>query len=474
MNNFEAIIGIEIHVELKTKTKMFSPAKIDFDAEPNTTAHQIDLGYPGTLPLPNKNAVKYAVALAKALKMQIDTELHFDRKHYFYPDLPKGFQITQYRRPIGKNGELEIILKTGTKSIVKIERIQLEEDTARQHHEEEKTKLDYNRSGVPLIEIVTYPVITSAEEAAEYVEMIRKTVLFLGISNAKLEQGSLRADINISLRPKGSLLLGTKVEIKNINSINNIRKAVEYEIREQKLCLLTGKKITQATKRFDDNNNQTKLMREKTDGVEYRYFEEPNIPIIKLSEEFINSVKLPELPLQRRKRYLDLRLQEIYVNSLVNDLKLSEFFDSIEYHDKEKLSKIFFSEVVSLANLRSVPAYELGIKASDIAKSLELLEEEIISGKSIKKLIPLLVDFKGDINKLLEKNNLKQIVDARKIRNIILNIINKNEKLVSEYPNRPERVLKFILGTVMKESLGQVSPTISDTISKEILDEKFR
>lgn len=474
MNNiFEVIIGIEIHVELSTKTKMFSAAPIDFNAAPNTTANQIDMAYPGTLPMVNKQAVKSGVALAKALKMKIDDELHFDRKNYFYTDLPKGYQITQFYRPIGKDGQVEIFLPDKTTKFVDIERIHLEEDTARQHHLDEITELDYNRAGVPLIEIVTYPVIRSADEAVAYVDAIRKTVLSLGISNAKLEQGSLRADINISLRPKGYDKFGTKVEIKNLNSLNNIKKAIEFEIQLQTKKILKNEKILQETKRFDDTTNSTVTMRVKTGEVDYKYFAEPNIPFIKLSNEFIESVKLPELPNERFYRYKKENIQEMYIQILNNDLDLVKFFDSIEYKDHEKLSKIFFAEVVSLANAKNTNAYDLGIKPEDIATALELLDDGIISGKSIKKLIPLLINRDEDFEILLEKHNLKQITDKNVITEMINNIINNNEKLIAEYPERPERVLKMLLGNVMKQSGGQASPVIADEVAKEILKRKF-
>ncbi|MFV8418047.1 Asp-tRNA(Asn)/Glu-tRNA(Gln) amidotransferase subunit GatB [Mycoplasma sp. VS299A] len=470
MDNFEVIIGIEIHVELKTKTKMFSPAGIDFNAIPNSKANQIDLAYPGTLPQVNKQAVKYGVALAKALNMEIDDELHFDRKNYFYPDLPKGYQITQFFRPIGKNGSLVIPTSFGSKTI-KIERIHLEEDTARQHHDESGTKLDYNRAGIPLIEIVTYPVIRTAEEAANYVDMIKKTVLALEISEGKLEQGSLRADINISLRPYGVEKFGTKVEIKNMNSTSNIKKAIEYEIKLQREKLLRGEVILQQTKRFDDTNNQTVVMRTKTGTTDYKYFADPNIPIIKLSKQFIDSVKINELPNEKLARYTSYGIQNIYIQSLIDDYDLSKYFDSIPYEDKDKLSKVFFAEVVSLANSMSKHTTELAIDSKLLSQALELLQDEVISGKSLKKLIPLLVNYKGQLEPLLVQHNLKQITDPIIIKNHIVQIIDKNKEMLAEYNTRPERVIKFILGALMKETGGQVSPVLSNEIVVELLNE---
>ncbi|MEA4191141.1 Asp-tRNA(Asn)/Glu-tRNA(Gln) amidotransferase subunit GatB [Mycoplasma sp. 2248] len=470
MNNFETIIGIEIHVELKTKTKMFSPAGIDFNAEPNTKAHQIDLAYPGTLPQVNKRAVEYGIKLAKALNMQIDDELHFDRKNYFYPDLPKGYQITQFFRPIGSNGYVEIQTSDGLKQIG-IERIHLEEDTARQHHDDLVTKLDYNRAGIPLIEIVTYPVIRSGEEAALYVDMIRKIVQFLDISEGKLEQGTLRADINISLKPYGVDKFGTKVEIKNMNSISNIKKAIDNEIKIQKEKLLKGEEILQQTKRFDDQTNKNVVMRTKTGSVDYKYFADPNIPIIKLSQAFIDNVKLNELPNQKVKRYKDANIADIYINSLIDDIPLANYFDSIDYDNKEALSKIFFSEVVSLANAQNKHVIDLDIKPEYLVQSLQLLNQEIISSKSLKKLITLLPSYKGDINDLLDAHKLKQITDKNIIASYIDAIIKNNISMLDEYEARPERVIKFILGALMKETNGQVNPQLSNDIVLEKINE---
>ncbi|QDF64955.1 Asp-tRNA(Asn)/Glu-tRNA(Gln) amidotransferase subunit GatB [Mycoplasma nasistruthionis] len=473
MHNFETIIGIEIHIELKTKTKMFSPAPIDFFAEPNTHAHQIDLAYPGTLPQVNKQAVKYGIALAKALNMQIDDELHFDRKNYFYPDLPKGYQITQFYRPIGQNGTIQIKTSQGLKEI-KIERIHLEEDTARQHHEQDGTKLDYNRAGIPLIEIVTYPVIQNAEQAAAYVDMIKKTVLALNISEGKLEQGSLRADINISLRPYGVDKFGTKVEIKNLNSTSNIKKAIEFEIQQQRKKLLLNEPILQQTKRYDDTTNSNVVMRTKTGAVDYKYFPDPNIPVIKLSKQFIDSVTINELPLQREKRYLDANIQNIYVQSLIDDVELANYFDSIKYPDLDKLSKVFFAEIVSLANSKTLHPAQLNIKPLYIQEALNLLDQGVLSGKSLKKLIPLLVDFDDNMEDLLTQHNLKQISDPKLITDIIKQIIDSNPTIVAEYPNRPERVTKFILGNLMAQTNGQVNPQVSNQIMEQTLNELFK
>ena len=284
IKNFELIIGIEIHLEINSKTKMFSAIENSFDAEPNTLISPIDLGYPGTLPTINKEVVIKAIKLAKALNMEIDHELHFDRKNYFYTDLPKGYQITQQFRPIGKNGTIIISVNEQSKQIP-IERIHIEEDTARQQHQDGQTLINYNRAGVPLIEIVSYPNIRSAEEAVQYIEEIQKIAKFLDISDAIMAKGSLRADINLSVRMLGTNKYGTRVEIKNLNSLNNVKTAIEYEYNLHVQKIIRGEEIEQETKNFDENLLQTVSMRKKTDAVDYKYFPDPNIPIIVLDKK---------------------------------------------------------------------------------------------------------------------------------------------------------------------------------------------
>lgn len=279
--NLEVVIGIENHVELKTKTKMFSPGPITFGAPPNTSVNEIDLGYPGTLPSVNGEGVRLAVLAAHALDMTIDPLLIFDRKNYFYPDLPKGFQITQQFHPIGREGKLKIAVDGIVKNVA-IERLHIEEDTAKQIHKGDYTYIDYNRSGIGLIEIVTKPVLRSANQAVAYVEKLRETLLYLGVSDVKMNEGSLRCDVNISLRPYGSDIFGSKVEIKNLNSLMNMRKAIEFEVDRQTQLLLQNQIVNQETRRFDEATQTTVGMRSKADAIDYRYFAEPNLAPIAL------------------------------------------------------------------------------------------------------------------------------------------------------------------------------------------------
>ncbi|CAM9097264.1 Asp-tRNA(Asn)/Glu-tRNA(Gln) amidotransferase subunit GatB [Mycoplasma todarodis] len=469
MNNFEVVIGIEIHLELNTKTKMFSASANNYEAKPNTNVNSIDLGFPGSLPTVNKQAVLHGIMLGKALKMDIDRELHFDRKNYYYPDLPKGYQITQQRRPIGANGSIPITVDGVTKEI-SLERIHLEEDTAKQIHSGETSQLNYNRAGVPLLEIVTDPVIRSGKEAAAYIDAIRKTAKALNISDAKMEEGSLRADVNISLRPYGQKEFGVKVEIKNMNSISNAQKAIEFEIALQTKKLLTNEVITMDTKRFNAENNSTITMRTKTSATDYKYFPEPNIPVITLPQEMIDSVKLPELPWETTARFESLGLNQEYVNALVADLSMAKYFDSIPYDNKEKLAKVFFSEIVQLSNSKSIPVTELNIDPVEIARTITLTDKGDISGKHLKKILPLLMGGNSTVDQIVEEKGMKQISDSSILFPIIDKIILENEKLVAEYGSRPERVTKFILGTLMKQTRGQANPIVSNKLVVEKLE----
>ena len=469
MNNLEVIIGIEIHIELNTKTKMFSSAPNNFHAEANTNVSPVDLAYPGTLPVVNKGAVVRGIKLAKALEMDIDRTLYFDRKNYFYPDLPKGFQITQDKRPIGSEGKI-VIEVDGVKKEVGIERIHLEEDTAKSSHSNNHTLLDYNRAGVPLIEIVSHPVLRSAKEAAAYINAIRMVARSLGISDAKMEEGSLRADINLSLRPYGQEEFGTKVEVKNMNSISNAEKAIAKEIAHQTKDILAGKEILQATKRFDEGKQDVITMRVKTDAADYKYYSEANIPPISLSEEFIESVTIGELPWEVKDRLEALKVSSEYINQLLVSGEKLAFFDAIDYSDKVKTSKLFFSEVVSLANSENKEVNELGINPTDIAFVLNKQEQGDISGSHIKKIIPLISKEGLSAEEIIEKYNLKQITDEAVITEMVEEIIANNQGFIESNSERPERVTKFILGNVMKVSKGQASPVVAAKLVNKLLN----
>ena len=468
IKNFELIIGIEIHLEINSKTKMFSAIENNFDAEPNTLISPIDLGYPGTLPTINKEVVIKAIKLAKALNMEIDHELHFDRKNYFYTDLPKGYQITQQFRPIGKNGTITISSNEQTKQIP-IERIHIEEDTARQQHQDGQTLINYNRAGVPLIEIVSYPNIRSAEEAVQYIEEIQKIAKFLDISDAIMAKGSLRADINLSVRMLGTNKYGTRVEIKNLNSLNNVKTAIEYEYNLHVQKIIRGEEIEQETKNFDESLLQTVSMRKKTDAVDYKYFPDPNIPIIVLDQKWIDDIKINELPQEMKQRFLSFGVPENYCNQIINNIDYARFIDQIKYHDIFQSVKIFFSEIIPLEKKLNQKISSINIKPQDIKECLLLLEQGVISGKQLKQIIPLLVDNNSSINDLIEKNGFKLISDKSLISTWINEIVEKYPYLKNDYLTQKEKTLKFITGEIMKISKGQANPILTNELIEEIL-----
>ncbi|QBQ07339.1 aspartyl/glutamyl-tRNA amidotransferase subunit B [Spiroplasma gladiatoris] len=464
MSNFEVIIGIENHVELKTKSKMFSPAPVSFGKEPNTQACEVDLGYPGALPTVNKEGVKLALLACNALNMEIDKLLRFDRKNYFYPDLVKGFQITQQFHPIGKEGKLKIKLQDNSYKEIEIERLHIEEDTAKQIHKEEITLLDYNRSGIGLVEIVSKPVIRSAYEAVEYVNNLREILLYLGISDVKMSEGSLRCDVNISLRPYGYKGFGNKVEIKNLNSLNNVKKSIEFEIERQSKLILSGQVVQQETRRYDETIQETVLMRVKTDAVDYKYFREPNINPILLDQDWVNEVLNAslELPNTKRQRYInDLKLSVDDTNYLLSSVELNNFFESCLKigSDPKKISNYIISDIKSLLNKDNITIVESKINPKHLADIIKFLEEGIISSKHVKAILPIAYSSGNEVEDIIKANNLRLINDENEILKLLEPIILENIELIkTQYENRPERVEKTLMGQLMKITGGNVNP----------------
>lgn len=470
MNKYEVIIGIEVHLELNTVTKMFSSSPISFNARPNTMVNEIDLGYPGALPIVNEQGVVKAIQLAKALEMEIDPLLRFDRKNYFYPDLPKGFQITQQFHPLGRNGKLVIEDETGKSFNVMIERIHLEEDTAKSIHQDNVTLLDYNRAGIGLIEIVTKPCLKTAYQVAKYINMLRLVALSLNISDAKMEEGSLRVDVNLSLKHVNDMFLGTKVEIKNLNSVNNVVKAIEYEINEQVACLDNGLVVKQATKRFDEKSQKTVVMRLKSDTIDYKYFPEPNLPPIKLSDDFINNIFIPELPWAQKARYEADGIDNQFIKQLLNSQDKAQFFDQIDFAHKNDGAKIFFGEIVALANRENKLVSELKIDPKQFSYALKLFKNQIISLQHLKKIVPKLIYNNQTVDEIIEQLDLVQIDDKAQLSAIIKEIIEQNYDFVIKNKHLPQRVIKFILGQVMKKTNGKANPQIASDIAKKLTE----
>lgn len=470
---FETVIGIEIHCELKTKSKMFSSAANTYGSRPNVNVSPVDMGFPGVMPVVNQQAVEYAIMAATALGLQIDDTIVFDRKNYFYPDLPKGYQITQQRRPIGRDGKLEIEVN-GEKKIVGIERLHMEEDTCKQLHFTDYTLLNYNRCGVPLIEIVSNPDMRSGAEAAAYVETLRSILLYTGVSDVKMEEGSMRCDINISIRPMGSEKLGVKTEIKNLNSIAAIRAAVDFEAERQKQIILAGGKVEQETRRYDDETKTTILMRKKTDAVDYKYFTEPNIAPIKLSHDWIKAVQsqIPELPSARKNRYLNvLGLSENDANVILTSKDFSNYYDQITKLTKNaKLTANWLmSDVSAYMNKEAKDIFNLGFSMENLAQLINMVDEGTISSKQAKLVFEKLTTTNDAPMKIAKEMNLVQVSDESALLEYVTQVLDENADNIVAYKNGRTNLMGFFVGQVIKKSHGKANPGIvSKLMSEEI------
>ena len=470
--NFETVVGIEIHVEMKTKSKMFSLAPISFGLKPNTEVVPFDMAFPGTMPRVNKEAVRNAIRVSNALHMHIDQEIWFDRKNYFYADLPKGFQITQQARPIGSEGYLTINVNGENKQIG-IERLHMEEDTCMQHHFSDYTLVDYNRAGIPLIEIVSKPEIRSGEEARKYVEKIREIVTFSNVSDGKMEEGSLRCDVNVSIRPFGSDKFGTKVEIKNLNSIANVEKAIDFEARRQSELLLLGKEIEQETRRYDETKKETVLMRKKTDAADYKYFTEPNIPPIRLSDEFVKDAidTCPELYDQKLERFLNnYGLNDVDAKIILTSVDMADFYDEAVKFTKlyQPLANFIISDVNGYLNKSNIAIKDFKVEPKFISELVELLQSKKINSSQGKQIFEKLV--KENKSPLIIQKELGAVLisDENEIHKLVLEVLDANPTLRDDFKAGKTRAQGFVMGQIMKKTGGKVNPAIAN---KFILEE---
>ncbi len=460
--NFEAIIGLEIHVEMKTESKMFSSSPNHFSRNPNTEVTPFDMAYPGTMPVVNKQAVINAIRVANALHMTIDHTLYFDRKNYFYSDLPKGFQITQQRRPIGSHGYLDILDKNGNTKRIRIERIHMEEDTCKQLHFADCTLLDYNRAGVPLVEIVSEPDIASGTEAMHYVEAIRNIVVYSGTSDGKMEEGSLRCDVNVSLRPYGSKEYGTKVEIKNLNSTKNIEAALDYEIARQSACLLSRIPVQQETRRYDEASGRTVLMRVKTDAVDYKYFCEPNIAPIALSDEFVQKAidTCPELYDAKKARYLSEGLSETDASILLDNIDMATYYEKAASKAKNKkaIANWIIVEVNGYLNKNGVSITEFPLSPDTLAE-IAAYQEDGYTHKQCADIFGYVLTSGGTPEEARVALKIeKQVSDDSAVLEFVTAVLDANPQSIADFKAGKDRAIGFLVGQVMKASKGKVNP----------------
>ena len=461
--NFEAIIGLEIHVQMKTKSKMFSSSPNSFSRHPNTEVTPFDMAYPGTMPTVNKQAVINAIRVANALHMEIDHTLYFDRKNYFYSDLPKGFQITQQFRPIGKEGYLDVLDKEGKVKRIGIERIHMEEDTCKQLHFASYSLLDYNRAGTPLVEIVSKPDIRSGTEAMHYVEGIRNIVIYTLTSDGKMEEGSLRCDVNVSLRPFGCEKFGTKVEIKNLNSTKNIEAALDYEIARQASCLLSGIPVAQETRRYDEASGKTVLMRVKTDAVDYKYFPEPNITPIALSDEFVQNAidTCPELYDAKKARYVASGLSDTDAEIILSDLAMATYFEEASKGAKnlKTVANFLIVEVNGYLNKNGIGIASFPLPASTLCE-IANKQEEGYTHKQCADMLSYCLENEGASaeDAIKAKNIVKQSNDEGLVLSLVTKVLDANPQSIEDYKKGKDRAVGFLIGQVMKEAKGKVNP----------------
>ena len=468
---FEAVIGLEIHVEMKTISKMFSSAPVTFGDDPNTQVMPLDIAFPGTMPVVNKQAVINAIRVSNALHMQIDHELWFDRKNYFYSDLPKGFQITQQARPIGSNGYLTIEID-GLSKKIEIERLHMEEDTCKQLHSWDCSLLDYNRAGIPLVEIVSRPDMRSGEEAMKYAEKIRSIVSFLDVSDGKMEEGSLRCDVNISIREKGTTKLGTKVEIKNLNSFQNIKKAIDFEITRQSALIECGIPVVQETRRFDEGSQETVLMRVKTDAVDYKYFTEPNITPIALSDEFVEEAirTSPELADSKLARYKESGLSEYDSNLLISNKEISDYYDAVvKAGANAKLAANWvLVDVQAILNKNLIDIKEFKVSPDKLGKLILMVESNKVSNKQARDIFAVMVDNNKDPEEVASSIGATQMSNEDELKAIIAKVCDENAQSIVDYKAGKDRALGFLVGKVMQITKGKANPAMT---SKLILEE---
>lgn len=473
MTNYIPTIGIEVHVELKTKTKIFSPSINGYGQMANSLTNVVDLGYPGTLPTLNKEVINLALKAAVVLNCKIRKKMHFDRKNYFYPDNPKNYQITQARTPIGYDGYV-LIEVDGKPKKIEIEEMHIEEDTCKSTHRGEKTLLDFNRAGVPLIEIVTKPCISSSSEAKLYLEKLRELLFYCDISDCKMEEGSMRADANVSIRKNESDPFGTKCEIKNIGSISNVGLSIEKEIIRQQNLLEKGETFKEQTRRYDDKLGDTVLMRVKETGNDYRYFPEPDIPYLYVTDEMIERAKkdIPMLPMERRKKYIDLGVSEINANKLVQNRSLSDYFNTLlnEKLNFKIASNLLLGDISAYLN-----KYEKTIENTTLTKErfidlVNNVDDKTLTSKNLKDILNTVLDSNLSIKEIIKESGIENITDEVAIREVIKKIIKENPQSVKDYQERPDRTIKFFMGQVMKETKGSANPKVATNIIKEELE----
>ncbi|MBT8079493.1 MAG: Asp-tRNA(Asn)/Glu-tRNA(Gln) amidotransferase subunit GatB [Gammaproteobacteria bacterium] len=463
---WETVIGLEIHTQLATTSKIFSGSPTAYGAEPNTQANLVDLGYPGVLPVLNAEVVRMACKFGLAVNARIAPRSVFARKNYFYPDLPKGYQISQYELPIVFDGELQIETAAGDEKRIGITRAHLEEDAGKSVHEgfSQATGIDLNRAGTPLLEIVSEPDLRSASEAIAYMRKIHTIVRYLGISDGNMQEGSFRCDANVSVRPRGQAELGTRTELKNLNSFRFVEKAINYEIERQIDVLEDGGEVVQETRLYDSDKDETRPMRSKEEANDYRYFPDPDLLPVEISEDYIAAVResLPELPDAKRKRFVDdYGLRPDDAGILILSLPLADFFEATAAATAaapQVAANWVIGELSAALNRDGVAIADSRIAAGALARLLDRIEDNTISGKIAKEVFEAMWDGEGSADDIIESRGLRQITDSSAIDSVVDAVIAANPGQAAEYRAGKEKLLGFFVGQVMKETQGKANP----------------
>jgi aspartyl-tRNA(Asn)/glutamyl-tRNA(Gln) amidotransferase subunit B len=474
-NIYELVVGCEIHAQVASQSKLFSRAATEFGAPQNSQVSLVDAAMPGMLPTLNEECVRQAVKTGLGINAQINLRSIFDRKNYFYPDLPQGYQISQLFFPIVGEGEVEITLEDGSKKTIHVERIHLEQDAGKSIHDQHPTAtlIDLNRSGIALMEIVSKPDMRSPFEASEYVKTIRGILRALGTSDGDMEKGNLRCDANVSVRKVGEEKLGTRCEIKNLNSMRNISRAIEFEAARQVEILENGGKIDQETRLFDAINGDTRTMRSKEDAMDYRYFPDPDLPPLVLTQEYVEEIRksLPELPSAKKERYIkEFGIPEYDAGVLTADTEISFYFEKLIRKHEPKICVTWLTvELFGRMNKAGINFENLKISAENLVELLDLIKSGEISGKIAKDVLDEMFESGASATKVVELKGFKQVSDSSAIEKIIDDVMSKNENFVTDYRLGKDKLFGFFVGQVMKESKGQANPVMVNELLKKKL-----
>ncbi len=472
---YEVIIGLEVHAQVLSDSKLFSSSPTKFGSEPNTQVSLVDAAFPGMLPVINEFCIKQAIKTGIGLNAKINNRSIFDRKNYFYADLPQGYQISQYKNPIVGEGFVTLDMPYGEK-MIGIERLHLEQDAGKSIHDidPQNTLVDLNRSGVALMEIVSKPDLRSLDEVNAYIKKLRSIMRYLGTCDGNMQEGSLRADVNVSVRKKGKTELGTRCEIKNVNSIKFMQMAIDYEANRQVDILEEGGSIDQETRLFDTKKNETRSMRTKEDAHDYRYFPDPDLLPLELNDDFINEIKkeIPELPDEKKKRFIEkFNLSPYEANILVSDIETSKYFEDVSKKSDVKLATNWITgELFALLNNKNKEITESPITPENLAKLINLIKDGTISGKIAKTVFEIMADSGKDPIKIVEEKSLKQQSDPKELEKIIDKVISDNPKNVEAYKSGKDKLFGFFVGQVMKQSNGKANPQLVNEILKKKLN----